>query len=75
MIGFQTASSTYYVDTVNRTICGGKLGNHKRRYAVGAQFIIGMPGVAYFVDEWDRPIIMKDGRQEMIKTGAIRNYI
>lgn len=56
MRGFKTARSVYYIDTTttSRLIWGGKLGNTPRRYAPGAQFIIGNPGIAYFVDSYDR---------------------
>lgn len=75
MRGFKTARSVYYIDTVNRLIWGGKIGNKPRRYAHGAQFIIGGHGIAYFVDEYDRQLYTSDGRPAMIQTGIIREYI
>lgn len=76
MRGFKTARSVYYIDTTtSRLIWGGKLGNTPRRYAPGAQFIIGNPGIAYFVDSYDRQLYTSDGRPAMIQTGIIREYI
>lgn len=75
MRGFKTAKSVYYVDTINRLIWGGKLGNTPKRYAPGAQFMIGSHGIAYFVDEYGRQLYTSDGRPAMIQTGIIRDYI
>ncbi len=75
MRGFQTASSTYYLDIVNNYIWGGKLGNNKHRYAKGARFIIGAPGIAYFVDDFGNQLYTADGQPAMIQTGIIKNYI
>ena len=75
MIGFKTASSTYYLDIMNNYIWGGKLGNNKHRYAPGAQFIVGLPGVAYFVDDFGNQLYTNDGRPAGIVTGIIKRYI
>jgi len=75
MLGFQTASSTYYLDLVNNYMWGGKLGDTKHRIAPGSQFIIGAPGLAYFVDDYGNQLYTSDGRPAMIKTGIIKNYI
>lgn len=75
MRGFKTKRSVYYIDTVNRLIWGGKLGNTPRRYAPGAQFMIGCPGIAYFVNEYDEQLYTSDGRPAMISTGVIIEYI
>ena len=75
MHGFTTANSVYYVDLANRRITGGKLGNKTMRFAAGASFMIGQPGVAYFVDENDNPLYTADGRLARITTGTITGYI
>lgn len=75
MRGFRTKNSTYYLDTVDCLIWGGKLGNIPRHYAPGATFIIGMPGLAYFVDEAGKPLFTQDGNVAMIRTGVILDYI
>ena len=75
MRGFQTASSTYYLDIANNYIWGGKLGDTKHRYAKGARFMIGAPGIAYFVDDFGNQLYTADGRPSMIQTGIIKNYI
>ena len=75
MNGFTTANSVYYVDLANRRITCGKLGNKTMRFATGAMFMIGQPGVAYFVDDNDNPLYTNDGRWARIKTGTITGYI
>lgn len=74
MRGFRTERSYYYVDTNNRLIWGGKLGCTPRKYAPGARFLIGAPGIAYFVDKYDRPLYTCDGHPAMIQTGIIKEY-
>lgn len=74
MVGFRTKNSTYWIDASNRLIWGGKLGNKPRRYAIGAQFMIGEHGVAYFVDEYDRQLY-NGNKPCYIRTGVIQGYI
>ena len=62
MVGFKTKSSTYYVDTYNCLIWGGKLGNNTRRY-IQYKIIIGCVGEFVFDD---------GGR---MTTGVIEKYI
>lgn len=62
MIGFKTRNSVYYVNTVNRTITGGKLGDKIYSY-IQAKIIQGFPAV----------IQLENGK--VITTGTVECYI
>ena len=62
MVGFKTKNSTYYVDTQNKLIWGGKLGNKPKQYVEYSMFV-GQPGYFRFNDN------------SCMQTGIIKQYI
>lgn len=62
MIGFTTRRSTYYVDTVGKTVKGGVLGKTPKEYEQ-AVIIIGSPAIIGF----------KDGT--CMRTSTVTSYI
>ena len=62
MIGFQTKSSTYYVDQYNKTISGGYFGEKKEKF-VHMQAMIGN----------NAHIELADGR--VVNTSIVEKYV
>lgn len=75
MVGFKTKSSVYYVDTVNRTICGGKLGNQKKLYHPQSRMFVGSPAIIYWDDGYGNIMLDYNGNPLGMRTGVILSYL